>query len=152
MPITERVSDTQLGATEVLAAVDYEGYVMVPSVVALAMVAEIRATREVDVPVAPQAWFVYEAARLQAIAVDAPVVPEPWQERDQAFRTQFINVVAVICGPDRKSDPAELYDDWIKAYEAMGWGHGSVHDPRGQDAQDAVFVALCDIARQWINA
>ena len=36
-----------------------------------------------------QAEFVYEAARLAAIAAKAPVVPVPWSEREGAFRTQF---------------------------------------------------------------
>lgn len=111
--------------------------------------------------------FVYEAARLQAIAVDAPVVPEPWDERDEAFRSMMTPVVAMMCGPDRKSDAEELHDDWVKAYQAMGWTYGPVRDveakthpdmvpyddlePRERD-KDEVFVALCEIARQWIGS
>lgn len=113
-----------------------------------------------------RAVFVYEAARLQAIAVDAPVVPEPWDDREIAFRTQFLDVVEMMCGPDRKSSPEELHDDWVRAYEAMGWVYGPERDPvrkthpdmvpfdqleqREQD-KDAVFIALCEIARQWIG-
>ncbi len=113
-----------------------------------------------------RAWFVYEAARLQARAAGAPVVPEPWEERDQAFRSQFVDTIEMMCGPERKSDPAELHADWVKAYEAMGWRYGPERDlqakthpdmvpfehlePREQ-AKDAVFVALCEIARQWIE-
>jgi hypothetical protein len=113
-----------------------------------------------------RAEFVYEAARLQAKAVDAPVVPEPWSERDQAFRSQFLNVIDMMCGPDRKSSPEELHDDWVHAYEAMGWRYGPTRDveakthpdmvpfdeleQREQD-KDAVFIALCDIARLWIR-
>ena len=52
-----------------------------------------------------RAIFVYEGARLQALAVNAPIIPEPWEERESAFREQI---------------------------------------------KDAVFVALCEIARQWI--
>jgi hypothetical protein len=111
------------------------------------------------------AVFVYEAARLQAIAVDAPIVPEPWPERDEAFRAQFLDVIAMMCGPDRKSAPEELHDDWVRAYEAMGWRFGWVRDPVAkthpdmvpfdqlgwrEQNKDAVFVALCEIARQWI--
>jgi hypothetical protein len=113
-----------------------------------------------------RAIFVYEAARLQAIAVDAPVVPEPWADRDGAFRAQFRRVIDVMCGPDRKTSPEELHDDWVKAYESMGWRYGPNRDPerrthpdmvpyddlepRERD-KDAVFVALCEIARQWIG-
>jgi hypothetical protein len=113
-----------------------------------------------------RAMFVYGAARLQAIAVNAPVIPEPWPDREEAFRVQFVDVIEMMCGPDRKSSPEELHDDWVKAYERMGWRYGPERDsvarthpdmvpfdelePREQD-KDAVFVALCEIARQWIE-
>jgi RyR domain-containing protein len=113
-----------------------------------------------------RARFVYEAARLQAFAVDAPVVPEPFDDRDGPFRLQFLNVIEMMCGPDRKSSPEELHDDWVRAYETMGWRYGPVRDveakthpdmvpfdqleQREQD-KDAVFVALCEIARLWIR-
>lgn len=113
-----------------------------------------------------RAIFVYEAARMQAEAVDAPIVPERWSMRDKAFRAQFLDVIEMMCGPDRKSSPEELHDDWVMAYKAMGWRFGWQRDPvakkhpdmvpfkdleqREQD-KDAVFVALCELARQWIR-
>jgi hypothetical protein len=112
-----------------------------------------------------RAIFVYEAARLQAQAMDAPIVPERWEQREAAFRDQFLDVIDMMCGPDRKSSPEELHDDWVRAYEAMGWKHGPVRDPEAkthpdmvpfdelgfrEQIKDAVFVALCEIARQWI--
>jgi RyR domain len=112
-----------------------------------------------------RAIFVYEAARLQAQAMDAPIVPEPWEQRDAAFRDQFLDVIDMMCGPDRKSSPEELHDDWVRAYEAMGWKHGPKRDPEAkthpdmvpfdelgfrEQIKDAVFVVLCEIARQWI--
>ena len=109
--------------------------------------------------------FVYEAARLQAIAVSAPVVPASWATREEPFRAQFRDVVERQCGPDRKADPRERHEDWVRAYQAMGWAYGLVYDPqrrlhpdlvaydylepRERD-KDSVFVALCEIARQWI--
>lgn len=113
-----------------------------------------------------RAIFVYEAARLQAWAVDAPVVPEPWNQRDEAFRSQFLDVVAMMCGPNRKSWPEELHDDWVRAYEAMGWKYGPTRDVEAkthpdmvpfdqleqrEQEKDAVFLALCEIARLWIR-
>lgn len=110
-------------------------------------------------------WFVYEAARIAAKAANAPIIPEPWEERDQAFRDQMVKVTAVQCGPYRKTSPAELHDDWVKAYEVLGWKYGPVRDtvakthpdmvPYEELGQlerdkDDVYVALCDIARQWI--
>lgn len=111
--------------------------------------------------------FVYEAARLQAIAVDAPVVPELWQERDVAFRSQFVAYVEKLCAADRLPSPEEAHDSWWAAYEEMGWVYGEVRDSvakthpdmipfagleqREQD-KDAVFLALVTIAKSWIRA
>lgn len=112
-----------------------------------------------------RAEFVYEAARIAAVAARAPIIPEPWAEREQPFRDQFIEVIAQQCGPDRKASPEELHDDWVQAYVAMGWRYGEVRDPEAKTHpdmvpywdlgqlerdKDAVFVALCEIARQWI--
>lgn len=113
-----------------------------------------------------RAVFVYEAARLHAAATGSRVVPEPWPERDDAFRAQFADVVGMMCGPDRKSDPAELHQDWVETYQAMGWRHGPVRDvgskthpdmvpfddlPLREQEKDAVFVALCEIARLYLH-
>lgn len=113
-----------------------------------------------------RAEFVYEAARLQAEHAGAPIVPEWWWYRDLAFRTQFLDVIEMMCGPDRKSSPDELHQDWVKAYEAMGWTYGEYRDPEAKTHpdmvpydqlgqlerdKDSVFVALCEIARQWIR-
>lgn len=112
-----------------------------------------------------RAEFVYEAARLQAIAVDAPIVPEPWEQRDEAFRKQFLEVIARQMGPMRSGCPEELHGGWVQAYIDMGWTYGEARDPeakthpdmvpfaslgRKEQDKDAVFIALCDIARQWI--
>lgn len=112
-----------------------------------------------------RAIFVYEGVRLAAEAALAPIVPEPWEQRDEAFRSQFLDVIAKQCGPDRKDSPEELHDDWVRAYEAMGWRYGPVRDVDARTHpdmvgywdlgqlerdKDAVFVALCEIARQWI--
>lgn len=113
-----------------------------------------------------RAIFVYEAARLQAIAVDAPVVPELWPERDDAFRDQFVLYVKKLCHADELPTPEEAHDSWWRAYEVMGWTYGLVRDTekkthpdmvafgdleqREQD-KDAVFLALVEIARDWIR-
>lgn len=112
-----------------------------------------------------RAIFVYEGARMQAVSVGAPIVPEPWPERDELFRTQFLGILEMMCSPNRKSSPEELHDDWVKAYEVMGWVYGPIRDaeakthpdmvpfdqldPREHD-KDEVFVALCELARRWI--
>lgn len=113
-----------------------------------------------------RAAFVYDAARLAAIASGAPIVPVPWVEREQDFREQFVKVIERQCGPQRSASPEELHGSWMQAYLANGWTFGEVYDreqrthpdlvPYAQLGilerdKDAVFVALCEIARLWIR-
>ena len=112
-----------------------------------------------------RAEFVYNAARLAAIGSSAPIVPVPWVEREEAFRTQFLSVIERQCGPQRSRSPEELHGSWIQAYFAMGWVYGEEYDHEAkihpdlvpyadlgqlERDKDGVFVALCEIARQWI--
>lgn len=112
-----------------------------------------------------RAKFVYEGARLAAIAANAPIVPAPWDDREEPFRAQFREVIHRQCGPNRSQSPEELHGSWMQAYYAMGWVYGEVYDrekkvhpdlvPYAKLGQlerdkDAVFVALCEIARQWV--
>lgn len=118
-----------------------------------------------DILTERRAEFIYEAARLQAIAVIAPIVPEPWENREEAFKKQFLEVIERQCGPDRCMTPSQLHDDWVKAYEAMGWKYGKARSVekkthpdmvpydqlgRKEKDKDAIFVALCEMARRWI--
>ena len=112
-----------------------------------------------------RAEFVYEGARIAAIAAQALIVPAPWADREQAFREQFLRVIERQCGPQRSTSPEELHGSWMHSYYALGWVYGDKYDrekrvhpdlvPYAQLGQlerdkDAVFVALCEIARQWI--
>lgn len=112
-----------------------------------------------------RAQFVYDAARLAAMAANAPIIPVPWAEREQPFKDQFLKVIERQSGEQRSQSPEELHDSWMQAYFEMGWVYGAKYDreakthpdlvPYAQLGQrerdkDAVFVALCEIARQWI--
>ena len=112
-----------------------------------------------------RAQFVYEGARLAAIAAQAPIIPDTWAEREQAFRTQFFEVIDRQCGPMRSTSPEELHGGWMQAYIEMGWVYGETYNreqkvhpdlvPYSQLGQleqdkDAVFISLCDIARLFI--
>lgn len=112
-----------------------------------------------------RAEFVYNAARLAAIASEAPVVPDPWIVREVPFREQFLEVIERQCSPQRSDSPAELHGSWMQAYFAMGWVYGEKYNREAKTHpdlvpyarlgqlerdKDAVFVALCEIARQWI--
>lgn len=113
-----------------------------------------------------RAIFVYESARLAAIASQAPIVPAAWMDREESFRKQFCEVIMRQCGEQRSMSPEELHGSWMQAYFAMGWEYGEVYSreakthpdlvPYAQLGQlerdkDAVFIALCEIARQYIN-
>ena len=112
-----------------------------------------------------RAEFVYNSARLAAIAAKAPIVPAILEEREQAFRDQFLDVIKRQCGDSRSSSPEELHGSWMQSYLSMGWVYGKKYNrekrihpdlvPYADLGQlerdkDAVFVALCEIARQWI--
>ena len=112
-----------------------------------------------------RAEFVYEAARLAAIAAEAPIVPVAWEERETPFREQFLKVIERQCGEQRSRSPEELHGSWMQAYFAMGWVYGEKYDrdakihpdlvPYADLGQlerdkDAVCVALCEIARLYI--
>lgn len=112
-----------------------------------------------------RAKFVYDGARLAAEASGAPIVPVPWDEREKPFKDQFLKVIERQCGKQRSKSPEELHGSWMQSYYEMGWVYGEKYDrekkihpdlvpyvdlnPLEQD-KDAVFVALCEIARQWI--
>ena len=115
--------------------------------------------------IARRAEFVYDAARLAAKAAQAPVVPAPWNEREEAFREQFLAVIERQCGPQRSSSPEELHGSWMQAYLSMGWQYGETYDREAkihpdlvpyaelgqlEQDKDSVFIALCEITRQWI--
>jgi hypothetical protein len=112
-----------------------------------------------------RAWFVYEGARLAAQAAGAPIIPEPWEEREEPFKKQFREVIERQCSELRSRSPEELHGSWMQAYIEMGWKYGPERDPEKkthpdlvpyadlnqlEQDKDAVFVALCEIARQWI--
>ena len=112
-----------------------------------------------------RAEFVYNAARLAAIAANAPIIPVTWAEREQPFKDQFLQVIDRQCGEQRSGSPEELHGSWMQAYFTLGWVYGEKYDreqkthpdlvPYADLGQlerdkDAVFVALCEIARNYI--
>ncbi len=112
-----------------------------------------------------RAEFIFDAARLAAVAADAPIIPVCFEEREEAFKQQFYEVIERQCGPQRSTSPEELHGSWMQSYITMGWKYGEKYDREAKTHpdmvpysklgqlerdKDAVFVALCEIARQWI--
>jgi hypothetical protein len=113
-----------------------------------------------------QAEFVYEGARLAARAANAPVIPAPWPEREEAFRDQFLKVIDEQTSVNRLESVEALHSQWMRSYYDMGWRFGEKYDPAAkthpdlvpyhllgqlEQDKDSVFVALCEIARLWIR-
>jgi hypothetical protein len=109
--------------------------------------------------------FVYEGARIAAIAAEAPIIPSPWDEREEPFKAQFRKVIERQCSDQRSKSPEELHGSWVQSYFSMGWVYGSSYSREDkihpdlvpyadlgqlERDKDSVFVALCEIARQWI--
>ena len=118
-----------------------------------------------DILLERQAKFVYEGARLAAQAACAPIIPVSWDEREDAFKKQFLAAIERQCGEQRSKSPEELHGNWMQAYFAMGWKYGKLYNRENkmhpdlvpyadlgqlEQDKDAVFLALCEIARQWI--
>jgi len=112
-----------------------------------------------------RAKFVYDAARLAAQAAGAPIIPDIWDEREEPFKAQFLEVIERQSGEHRSRSPEELHGSWMQAYYEMGWIYGEEYDRESkvhpdlvpyadlgqlEKDKDAVFVALCEIARQWV--
>ena len=102
---------------------------------------------------------------MAAIASKAPIVPVEWSEREEPFRNQFLEVIERQCGEQRSRSPEELHGSWMQSYISMGWKYGPKYDRENkihpdlvpykdlnqlEKDKDAVFIALCDIARQLI--
>ena len=122
----------------------------------------MKATKELN---ERRAAFVYDAARLAAIAAGAPVIPALWDKREDDFREQFLKVIERQSGQNRSSSPEELHGSWMQAYYERGWTFGE-YNPEARTHpdlvpyaelgtlerdKDAVFVALCEIARLYIR-
>jgi hypothetical protein len=113
-----------------------------------------------------RAIFVYEGARLAARAANAPIVPDHWDEREEPFKAQFLEVIERQSGPLRSKSPEELHGGWMQAYIEMGWEYGEEYDREKkihpdlvpyadlnqlEQDKDSVFVMLCEIARLYIR-
>lgn len=112
-----------------------------------------------------RAEFVYNAARIAAIGSNAPIIPVEWKDREEPFQQQFLKVIERQCGEQRSKSPEELHGSWMQAYFEMGCIYGKEYNRENkihpdlvsyadlgqlERDKDAVFVALCEIARQWI--
>jgi len=108
-----------------------------------------------------RAIFVYEAARLEAEVSGRQIVPEHWEQRDEAFKIQFVKVVDKQCSDDKFPSAEAAHDSWWREYERMGWRYGHERDPvakthpdmvafdelpKSERDKDEIFLRLCAVA------
>ena len=111
----------------------------------------------------PTEW-IYEAARLEAIASKRRIVPEVWDKRDEAFKKQMTDYVESL-RENILPTPEEAHDSWWRKYEEMGWKYGEVRDiilkthpdmvafdelPKDERDKDEIFLALVEFAFKYI--
>jgi hypothetical protein len=99
--------------------------------------------------------WVYEAARIEAIASYRPIVPEPWGQRDQDFREQMVRYMGWLAkqwtGSGKLPTPEEAHNSWVREYEKMGWRYGPVFDPAAKtDPNMVVFDWLPEAERDKV--
>jgi hypothetical protein len=109
-----------------------------------------------------RARFVYATLRTRAVETGAPIVPEPWEERDEVRRAQFTDAVNRRCEEKGAHTPQELHEEWVAAYAAEGWTYGPVRDVENkthpnmvawiyldptEQAKDVAFMNACETAR-----
>lgn len=108
-----------------------------------------------------RAVFVYEAARIEAEISERPIIPEPWGNRSEAFRKQFVEVVNKQCSDNKFSSAEAAHNSWWCEYKRMGWRYGPVRDvekkthpdmvpfnelPKSERDKDEIFIRLCAVA------
>lgn len=111
------------------------------------------------------AKWIYEATRLEAKWSKRKIVPEIWENRDEAFQGQFIKVIKKYFEEELPT-PKEAHDSWMKAYEKMGWKYGFVRDikkkthpdmvsfedlPKDERDKDAIFLSFVFLAKKIID-
>jgi hypothetical protein len=100
---------------------------------------------------------VYEATRVEAEWSGRQIVPEPWEQREEAFRKQFVKIIEDYLGRDRLPTPEEAHNSWMESYIKMGWMYGGKRDvakkthpdlvpynylPQDEKDKDAIFLAF----------
>jgi len=110
--------------------------------------------------------LIYEAARKEAEWSGRSIVPEAWEDRDEKFRKQMVDVVQKYIKSNKIPTPEEAHNSWVKAYLDMGWKYGKVRDtkkkthpdllpfdqlPKDERDKDAIFLSLVWLASGMIH-
>ena len=112
------------------------------------------------------AKWIYEATREEANWSNRPIVPESWEQRDEKFRKQFVDIIKKYLSMEKLPTPEEAHDSWMDAYFKMGWTYGEVRDMekkthpdllpfnelgQAERDKDAIFLAFVWLARKLLT-
>ena len=111
------------------------------------------------------AKIIYEATRLEAEWSKRSIVPEKWENRDEKFKKQFVDIIDKYLSQDKLPTPEEAHNSWIEAYKKMGWKYGKKRDtvkkihpdllpfkklPKDERDKDAIFLIIVWIIKKLI--
>ena len=112
------------------------------------------------------AKIIYEATRLETEWSKRSIQPEKWEDKDEKFRKQFIDVIGKYLSLDKLPTPEEAHNSWVEAYKKMGWKYGRKKDaskkthpdmlpfydlPKDERDKDAIFLAVVWTAKRLLN-
>jgi len=108
---------------------------------------------------------IYEGARLEAIWSKRQIIPERWEDRDEKFRNQMVDIVGKYLSAEKLPTPEEAHDSWTESYVKMGWKYGEKRDTQlkthpdmlpydelqqDEKDKDAIFLALVWVAKELL--
>ena len=109
------------------------------------------------------ARLIYEATRVEANWSKRSIVPEKWEDRDEKFRNQFIDIIVKYLSLKKLPTPPEAHQSWMNDYFKMGWKYGGKRDvvkkthpdllpfdklPQDERDKDAIFLAFVWLIRE----
>ena len=110
---------------------------------------------------------IYEATRIEANWSKRSIVPEKWEDRDEKFRTQFVEIIDKYLKTDKLPTPSDAHDSWMKSYFDMGWKYGEVRDvdkkthpdllpfdelSQDERDKDAIFLAFVWVIKEALSS
>jgi len=107
--------------------------------------------------------YIYAATRKEADWSERRIVPEKWEDRDDRFKIQFVDIITRYMEEPNLPSPEEAHNSWMKSYLEMGWKYGKERNailkthpdlvpyndlPLDEKEKDAIFLSFVWIVKQ----